>query len=252
MNDPHVVAVIYRLKHDAFVKYDKAEPLEHDTPEFTVRVSEGEARFEMKKHFGNVEAAREMVAPFIRAWEVTAALDEGPGHFELIFKNGDIEDRKPTPGIVNVVRVETILMAESVSIVLGKGHYPEPPSGIVVNADVEAMLSRYTKFRQDRETLAGMAYFCLTVLVESAGGRAPAAGKFNVAGKVLSTLGRLTGEKGGADARKVKGLRHEFTPAERDWLDLALRKLIRRAAEVAYDPAQSRPQITMADLQKLN
>ena len=109
-------------------------------------------------------------------------------------------------------------------------------------------LMRYSRYREGKDTLAGMSYFCLTVLEESAGNRAASVDKFNIAGRVLSTIGRLTGEKGGAEARKDRGRRGEFTPAERKWLDEAIKRLIRRAAEVAYDPAQRRPQITMADL----
>ena len=248
MNDPHVVALIYRVKHDASVNYEKAAPLEHDGDAFTVRVKDGEARFEMKDQFETAEAAREAVEPFIRRWEFAASLERGPGEFELLFKNAEIEDRNPTPGVVHVSAGAIAVSGMSASVVVGRGHYPDPPEGIAVNADVEAMLARYSRYRQGKDTLPGMAYFCLTVLEESAGNRAAIASKFNVAGSVLSSLGRLTGEKGGTEARKGQGRTHEFTPVERKWLDEAVKRLIRRAAEVAHDPAQSRQQITMADL----
>ena len=48
MNDPHVSALVYRLKHVASVNYDKAVPLEYETAEFKVTIKNLEARFEMK------------------------------------------------------------------------------------------------------------------------------------------------------------------------------------------------------------
>jgi hypothetical protein len=43
----------------------------------------------------------------------------------------------------------------------------------------------------------------------------------------------------------------EFTPAECGWVEAVVKKLIRRAAEVAHGPTQNPPQITMADLPDL-
>lgn len=252
MNDPHVVALVYRINHSESVNYNNAKTLEYGTAEFKVRVANREARFEMKEHYATEEAARAVVEPFIRAWEVAAAIDGRPGEFELDFANAEIIDRNPPPGVV--IHVSTARMKITgypPTIVVGRSCYPAPPTGIAVNADVEAMIGRYARSRDGKDTLPGMAYFCLTVIEESAGGRPAAAKKFMVEKDVLSTLGHLTGEKGGADARKGKGRASEFTTAERRWIDEALKKLIRRAAEVAYDPAASLARITMADLPTL-
>jgi hypothetical protein len=50
------------------------------------------------------------------------------------------------------------------------------------------------------------------------------------------------------EARKGRGRLHEFTADERNWIDQTTKCLIRRAAEVAYDPNASAVQITMASL----
>lgn len=251
MNDPHIVALIYQLRHGDSVNYDNASPLEHDEGAFMVRVNEGEVRFEMKDHFASEEAAREAVGPFIRAWEMTAALERGPGEFDLLFKNGEIIDRDPTSGVVQAVGSILAISSVRAQGVVGRASYPGPPSGVAVNDDVEAMFRRYGQYREGKETLAGMAYFCLTVLEDSASRRTAAAKKYSVAKTVLNTLGRLTEEKGGADARKSKGIAHEFTGAERVWLDEVVKTLVRRAAEVEYDPSQDRPLIGMAILPSL-
>ena len=38
MNDPHVSVLIYRVRHDETVDYDKASPLEYETASFKVFV----------------------------------------------------------------------------------------------------------------------------------------------------------------------------------------------------------------------
>ena len=54
MNDPHVPALVYRVKHDETVNYDKATPLEYETAIFKVSVKSCEAHFEMKEHFAGI------------------------------------------------------------------------------------------------------------------------------------------------------------------------------------------------------
>ena len=51
MNDPHVSALVYRVKHDETVNYDKANPLEYETAIFKVSVKSCEAHFEMKEFY---------------------------------------------------------------------------------------------------------------------------------------------------------------------------------------------------------
>ena len=108
MNDPHVSVLVYRVKHDETVNYDKASPLAYETANFKVSVNGREARFEMKEHFATVQQALAVVGPFVRQWEFAAALDRGPGEFELVFLDAVVEDRKPTPGVVDVARQETV------------------------------------------------------------------------------------------------------------------------------------------------
>jgi hypothetical protein len=251
MNDPHVSVLMYRVRHYETVNYDKASPLEYETASFKVSIKGCEARFEMKEHFPTAEQAREAVGPFIRQWQFAAALDRDPGEFELVFLDAVVEDRKPTPGVVDAARQETVQARDSFSPVVCRGSYPEPPTNVAMNTDVEVMALRHSRYKQRRDTLPNMAYFCLIVLEHAAGGRPAIPSKFGIASSVVKTLGRLTDEKGGSEARKGKGRSHEFTANERSWLEHATKRMIRRAAEVAYDPDAAASQITMGDLPKL-
>jgi len=248
MNDPQVVALIYKIRHSDTVEYSNAPPLDHDDAEFKVRVDAGEARFELKIDCPTVDAAREIIDPFILKWEFIAALERAPREFELVYDRAEVVDRKPSPNAIHLEGARLTLRLGKVEVRIGRGAYPRPPFGLVVNADAAAMAQRFSRYRQGNDTLAAVSYFCLTVLEDAAGNRTKAASRFGIAAAVLSTLGRLSTEKGGADARKSVGRGQELSGVERAWLEAALVLFIRRAAEVAHDSAISSQTITMADL----
>lgn len=52
MNDPHVLALHYRIKHgpDA-IDWSRAVPLDKDEDSFRVQAANGRVRFEFKAHY---------------------------------------------------------------------------------------------------------------------------------------------------------------------------------------------------------
>jgi len=113
------------------------------------------------------------------------------------------------------------------------------------------MFDRFCRYHAGRTTLPDAANFCLPALELNAGGRKAAAGRYSVDMPILGKLGDLAANKGGAEARKADGAGAEFTPAEQQWLEETIKRLIRRAAEVAGGPSAPLPQITMACLPPL-
>ena len=108
------------------------------------------------------------------------------------------------------------------------------------------MLDRFAGFRQGREPLSSMAYFCLTVLERNPGGRAEAAKKFGISRNVLEKVGKLTSKKGGTEARKACGLHSDLQSGERRFLEEKVKQIIRRVAEVAHDASAIHPKITIS------
>ena len=93
-----------------------------------------------------------------------------------------------------------------------------------------------------------MAFFCLTVLENSAGGRKAAARKYQIAKRVLGEIGYLCSEKGGPEARKAEGITKELTEEERHFLNQAIKKIIRRVAEKTCNPTAELDKISLSDL----
>ena len=261
MNDPQVVALIYRVEHGKSVDYKKASPLSYgDDPKFHLTVEDNCPRFELKEHYAGIGEAREAIEPFIQHWEFETGVRLGPNSFSLRYTNAEIIDRNPSPSKSGTRRIKVgghVLrnVIASAKITRGMQHYPPPPAGGSVDLDdchVDRMKSRYDKYRLGRRTLPDVAYFCVTALKEKYGNLSAAAKKCGVSNNVLVKIRSLSSKKGGVDeARKAIGADDEFTNQERRFLKTALRKIIIRAAQVAADDSQRQPQITMADLPSL-
>jgi hypothetical protein len=169
MNDPHVVALYYSVKHAEHVDYNKARPFSpHDTAGFTVRIENGRAEVTMKSHHATIENARAEVRPFLRAWELTAALQCRPGDFEFGYERAKVVDRNPTPGDISIT--EPFADADffpSAAVHVECLKYPDPPSaGIECDPAVELMFKAYCLYCENRMKLGEAANFCLTVLEE--------------------------------------------------------------------------------------
>ena len=253
MNDPHVVALNYRIDHGDTIDYSKAKPLNHDEAGFRWTVEDNRARFEFKEHYATVETAKEALAKYIRYWEFQAQLEHGPDSFRLQFDKAEVIDRKPTPGELSVsAHFRGGRATLSAKLTVGAFDYPQPPSAIALNPDVETMYGRYMGYREDREPLASLASFCLTVLEAATGEgknrRAAAAQTYKIDKHVLGRIGDLSANKGGVEARKADGLSTDFSSQDRNFLERAVKAIIRRVAEKQFAPEEELPIISMSDL----
>lgn len=246
MNDPHVVALEYRIEHGSEIDWSKASPLDVREDAFDIRVENQRVRFEMKEHFATESDARNFLEDYIRDWELEVGLTCGPNVFQLKFEQSSLIDLNPAPHAASLkaqIRIGC-LGATAALAPPAPPSYPSPPTAIKRSPDVDSMFQRYAGYREGREPLAGMAYFCLTVLEQSArqkiqnanGKRDAAARWYGISKKDLEQVGKLCTTKGGADARKAEGLGSQLTPQEKRYLESAVVAFIRRAATIAFDP----------------
>lgn len=253
MNDPHVEKLHYRIKHDHAVDYDDAPLLVRETPLFTAHIGGDRAMLEMRKHFGSEEEAKGAVAPLLRAWEVWAGLERGPGEFEFTYVSCDLVDRRPDPGKVTLNLGAIVIASGAMSVRIHRGTYPEAHDCFEVSPDVELMYSRYKQYKEGKEKLTDFAYFIYTAV--KGGSRkqqSKPAKRLGIDDAVFTKLNTLSSERGGpADARKYEGVTRDFTDTERRWLEKVVKVIVQRVGEVAADPTRNRPQITMDDLPDL-
>ncbi len=207
----------------------------------------------MKKHYAFAEEAKASAAEFLFVWELDAALRLGRSAIRFIYEDAQLIDRIPPPpgtAEIQVASAASLWFGGEVTIRVISSAYPEPPAGMKFTPDLETLWRRYEGYRAQREPLAAMAYFCLTVLETSAGSRPKAATQYSIDAKVLGKLGELTAERGdGATARKMQSSLVPYTPTEIRWVEEAIRIIIRRVAGIAAGAAC--PMITMKDLPSL-
>lgn len=254
MNDPHVVALVYRIGHDASIDYREAKPLYRDEDAFRLSVIDAQARFEMKHHYSTFEEAEEAIVEYIHAWEFDVQLKRGPDSFRLDLdrENSEIIDRNPTPGVENVLVSDMVRIADTAEATVLAGEYPDPPSDIVLNLDAEVMHQRYLGYCRGREPLGSMAYFCLTILEKSVGGRRAAAQMYDIDYAVLKMIGEWTANKGGLEARKAGGVREDFSSGQYSFLEDAVKAIIRRVAEREHSPSGRLARIWVSNRHSLN
>jgi hypothetical protein len=267
MNSPHVKALYYNVIYAKDIDYENCAPLFENKDEFEFSLNQKSAVFAMKKHCATIEEAKSIVEEYLRDWDILIGLEQDPNDLQLKFSHADIIDQAPSMCAQNEINLQTHCSisdhghgSDTVLVHKSRVKYPSFPKDFHASLDVETMYLRYKSYRQGRETLTSMAYMCLTILDASSGGRENAkkqrenAGKqYNIEHKVLDTLGKLTAKGGPEDARKSpkNGIYNPLLPQELAWIESAIKAIIRRAGEYAYNPKSKLRQITLKDFPKI-
>jgi hypothetical protein len=255
MDYPHVKKLYYRVISPEETDYDKASPISGETYDFKWTLSKDQLTIDMKAHRTTEREAREIVEEYLKGWEVTAGLLHGPDSLAFRFSSSIILDRSPNDTydrntVLTVDPSETILLSDESKLHVSHGKFPDPPQNFKASPEVEMMFFRYKMYRDGRESLLNMAYWCLTVMEYTAGGRPEASDQYRVDQRVLRKLGVLCSSRGDVyEARKRKGNTGitPLKPAEREWIRAVVKRLILRVGEYAYDPVAKLPLITMSD-----
>lgn len=265
MNDPQVTALYYWVDHDDSVHYENAAPLEYADDEVEVHLEKRHLTLRPKRHYPTAQEAREALEGFIRDWEFNSTVEAGSRQFALLYMDADIIDLNPTPLPPGTVDLSLSARAgppkASLRLRVGRTKFPSLPGRVKIDSGdptALAMLSRLDRFHQGRETLASMAYFCLTAMWDSAKATTGITDAvkathdhFAISVKVQRKVSELSSNRGGDEARKATGLGQEFTNEEKKFLLTAVQTFTRRVAEKSANPAGELSLITMADLPEL-
>ena len=255
MNDPHVVSLKYRVKSENPISFNRPPAVSASAVSYDLTLVDDVLTVTLKEHHPTVASAMERVGDYLRAWEIQAGLEAGFAYFKFEYQDAIVIDRNPPPPGSSIGHGAVVLASFSVSGTatchLEKATYPDPPSRFVATTTVGHLWNRYQMYLDGRDLLTTMGYFCLSTMQNDAGGRKKVPAKFNIHEDVLTKLGTLTSEVGDeATARKFdqRSTKRAHTPSEQAWVEAAVKRIIRRLGEYAYDPAASLPMITMTEL----
>jgi hypothetical protein len=99
MNDPHVVALHYKLVLGEFVQFSPpAEPLEFQMADFHCTLRDTHLRLEPLGHYQTRDAAKGVVDPLIQAWAMEAAVRLNVPTLRIEYERTELRDRAPGPG----------------------------------------------------------------------------------------------------------------------------------------------------------
>ncbi len=259
MRDPHVQTLRYALRSDESVRYHSPPPLDHHTTYFDLHVDDEVLTASPKVHYANEEEARNALESILRSWEASVFLRSGKEEVRFEFIDADLIDRDPPgpgePSTIHVGFAEATSQVFPPSIIEGRAEYPRPPQYFALSPDVEVLLQRYRGYKQGREPLPAMAYFCLTVIkLRTAGQKRPqrdAAQLLNLDCDILNRIGRLTSDNRGdpLTARKYATNQQPLSTNETYWLEAAVRSVIRQLA--VLDDGERPPHLSLNDLPRL-
>jgi hypothetical protein len=255
MDYPHVKKLYYRVISSEETDYDKAASISDETYDFKWKLSKDQLAIEMKAHRNTEREAREIVEEYLKGWEVTAGLLHGPDSLSFRFSSSIILDRSSNDTydrntVLTVDPSETIVLSDEIKLHVSHGNFPDPPQNFKASPEVEMMFLRYKMYRDGRESLLNMAYWCLKVMEYTAGGRPEASDQYQIDQRVFRKLGELCSSRGDVyEARTLKGNAAipPLKPVEREWIRAVVKRLILRVGEYAYDPVAKLPMITMSD-----
>ena len=267
MNDPHVNTLIYHVVHDESVSYRHAHTITFEMEAFLLKVEDGKVRFELKEHYATEDEARNVIEPYIKVWEFDAGLRGRPGNFGLRFDRAEVIEQSPKLRVTGLSASTTFPPMTSRAHVTIDKQYPKPPSNVTLNPDDPDLSTMYTRLQgyfERKEYLPSMSYFCLNLLENSipkeystnryrgSKARKKAAVRYDIDLAVLNKIGELTAYRGGHFARKALGIKSDLTRSEHRFLEEAVKMMIRRMAEVAYDPCRPLIKIALSDLPSLD
>jgi hypothetical protein len=179
-----------------------------------------EANVELLTACSTLEEARQLVEPYLTAWEMSAAASQrGWPVFRFQFRGGRIARLDGVPGFTGMRE-----MSASASLAFQLDVLPPAPSRALYGPWIDAIWAHFRNYREGREALVPTAYMCLTLLEASVSGRRQDAAKsYGIDVKALELLGRLTAVADPQKGRKIKGkTRAELTREEEKAIESTL------------------------------
>jgi hypothetical protein len=205
--------------------------------------------------YTSADAARQALERHLRAWELWAELSNSI-RVEFRYKSAQVVDRQSTPDSISVAAhaelAEVGMVANDVTVKLGHGEYPPPPSKELATSPlVEELLGWVRDLREGRQRMLVLAYLFVTRLTYEYNNEAAAAAALKVSRQVLVTLRKLAAKNDPSERRKVAGPIQRLTDAERDWITAALPRVTRQVAEIEARSSPAKLTMGPPDLPRL-
>jgi HAMP domain-containing protein len=221
-----------------------------------LRLANGHLQADIRDDPATVAAAYGELEQYLRSWEILTNLHFDSGAMKLHFERMEILDGPPgaqfSEALTDQLRPRGTLHL-FVRNAYTLTQYPPQPERFVATSDVVSMWDRYERYKNGRELLTEVAWWCLTTLEWLGGGMPRAAMRYAISDHVLEKLKRLAhvGDERTARKRFNGQILRPHTANEITWMEKAIRRIIHRVGEWESDRNATWPQITMEDFPRL-
>lgn len=240
-----VICLYYHVKAKDGLCIKEFEPMEMKCKNFELKLQGEELICKMLDEYTEVEVAKKEVGPYLDSWEDYIFLKYGTNVIEFVYDKAQL---CLTRSIEGFNQTTTIVERQGhsefnamLTIVSNESICMAPPEYFQSHEDSDAgiLFNRYKDYKNGKEKLPAMAYFCLSLLEKSAGNRKQAAGKYKICSKVLDKLGKLSSTKGNllVDARKAESNMKPLSKKEVEWLEEAIVRIIIQVGEYGHKPS---------------
>src|SRR5436305_12397411 len=96
MNAPVVTILRYDLNLSTKLEFENPPALERELKDFKFILNNGVLEITMKTEAQTERAARNLVEPYLKSWELGLFLNNGHRDFWFEFKNSEIVDKDPS------------------------------------------------------------------------------------------------------------------------------------------------------------
>ena len=171
MNDPHVVSLRYRVKTGERISYNSPPPIRVVGEAYDLDLADDVLTVTMHEHHPTAASAMERVRDHLRAWELSSALEWGPGFLTFELVNAEVIDRDPPPpgsiivGVMGFASGAAAVMGHALCSV-SSGRYPDPPSGFTATPLVERLWRRYQQYLEGKDLLTTMGFAVLSSIAK--------------------------------------------------------------------------------------
>ena len=212
---------------------------------FSYSVNKSRAVFQPTVRYADESAARQVLEPLLRAWEIKTALTQGKPVFAFAFYSCDIQEVAPKPGELRGVAM--VMFTGRATVEISFGEFPSPAEDFVVDDLTSDLAQIVLNSRLNPLAILKDAFSITTRLEYEFGTLAEASSYLGISVAALERVQNLaTQRSAGAHTRKWfkqgKVMPAELSTGERDWLQRAFKVIVVRAGEALAKPNQ--PQIT--------
>jgi len=254
MRDPHVTALYYQASSAGIVEYRNPAPMSFENRFGHFDLTKDSLIFRPQEHFASEQETITAIEPFLKSWEIESDLTSNIGTIRFVFQKSEVIDRdppKPGESVKGELRGSSkIILGLKAEATLVRSKFPNPPVNFEISPSIEMAYRRWLGFKNENEPLQSMAYFVLTILLDSAGGLKPAARTYNIEQAVLRKLSEISSTKGDSNtARKASAVSDELTNKERQWVEESVKKVIYQMG--VHVSGLEPPKLKMSDLPSL-